>query len=94
MGFTNPVKTLCNMKNQPVFFVSPNPVPSNACITIQMPAQPYSADNYRIINEQGQLIRKGKITDSSRDLLVSVGGMPDGTYWLEMGELRERFSIV
>jgi hypothetical protein len=82
------------MKNQPLLFLSPNPVPANACITVQFPGHPNSTDNYRIINEEGQLIRKGKITDTSRDLLLSVGGMPDGTYWLELGELRERFSIV
>jgi hypothetical protein len=82
------------MENQRLLFVSPNPVPANACITVQMPGHPFGADNYRIINEEGQLIRKGKITDSSRDLLLSVGGMPDGTYWLVLGELRERFKIV
>jgi hypothetical protein len=69
-------------------------VPANACITVQMQGHPYGADNYRIINNDGKLIRKGKIADTSRELLLSVGGMPDGIYWLEMGELRERFSIV
>jgi hypothetical protein len=82
------------MKNQPLLFVSPNPVPANACFSVQMQGDPCSADNYRIVNNDGKLVRRGKITDTTRELLVSVGGMADGTYWLEMGDLRERFSIV
>lgn len=93
-GFTSPVKTELNMKNHDRFLLTPNPVPLNASITVQFPVVPFSADSYYITNDSGQLIRKGKITDAARELSLSIGGMPDGIYWLVMGECRERFTIV
>lgn len=94
MGVTCPVKILINMKSQTLFVVSPNPVPANACITVQLSESPFGTDDYRIINEQGELVRKGKISDPKRDFSLSVGGMPDGIYWLVMGDAKERFTIV
>ncbi len=82
------------MKDQNPFFVSPNPVPVNASINIHFSGQPFSPDSYCITNENGITIRKGKITDSTRNFSLSVKGMPDGTYWLVMGDRKERFIIV
>ncbi|HQV59861.1 MAG: hypothetical protein IPN39_03060 [Chitinophagaceae bacterium] len=82
------------MKNQTKFVVSPNMVPSNASITVQSPVNMFAADSYHIVNDRGELVRKGKISDPAREFSLSVGGMPDGIYWLVMGELRERFTIV
>ena len=82
------------MKELDSFLLSPNPVPANASITVQFSGYPIRNDCYQIINESGNRIRSGKITDTFRDFSLSVGGMPDGIYWLVMGERRERFTIV
>ncbi|HNR15608.1 MAG TPA: hypothetical protein PKG90_02955 [Chitinophagaceae bacterium] len=82
------------MKNQSQFVVSPNTVPCNASITVQSPVNMFGSDSYHIVNDSGELIRKGRICDPTREFSLSVGGMPDGIYWLVMGDLRERFTIV
>lgn len=82
------------MKDLNQFFVAPNPVPVNASIIVQFSGKHSNPDSYSIVNESGQTIRKGKITDTSRDLSLSVGGMPDGHYWLVIGDRRERFTVV
>lgn len=82
------------MKDQSPFFVTPNPVPVNASINIQFSGEPFYTEHYCIINEKGEIIRKGKIVDTFRDFSLSVRGMPDGTYWLIIGDRKERFTIV
>jgi hypothetical protein len=82
------------MKNPCPLLVSPNPVPANASIRVQSAENSFSESQYYITNEAGGLVRKGKIADPNREFSLSVGGMPDGTYWLVMGEYRERFTIV
>ncbi len=82
------------MKDQNPFFVTPNPVPVNASINIQFSGVPFNPDSYYITNENGATIRKGKIIDAARNFSLSVRGMPDGTYWLIMGDRKERFTIV
>ncbi|MBL7721801.1 MAG: hypothetical protein JNK98_07400, partial [Chitinophagaceae bacterium] len=74
------------MKDQSPFFVSPNPVPVNASINIQFSGVSFNPDSYYITNENGATIRKGKIIDAARNFSLSVRGMPDGTYWLIMGD--------
>jgi hypothetical protein len=82
------------MKDQNPFFVSPNPVPVNASINIQFSGVSFSPESYYITNESGMTVRKGKIFDATRNFSLSVRGMPDGTYWLVMGDRKERFTIV
>jgi hypothetical protein len=82
------------MKTLRQLLVNPNPVPANASVTIQSASATFTDNQYFITKENGDLVRKGKIADTSRDFSLSVGGMPDGNYWLVMGEERERFTIV
>lgn len=82
------------MGNLSAIVVSPNLVPANASITIQSPDHYFASEIYQIENDEGVLIRRGKITDPAREFSLSVGGMPDGIYWLVMGNCRERFTIV
>lgn len=82
------------MKHSTQLLVSPNPVPANASIKVQPSEISFSANRYQIINERGELVRKGTIADPSREFSLSVCGMADGSYWLEMGDQRERFTIV
>lgn len=81
------------MKDFNRFQVSPNPAPLNASIMVLFPVIPVIAESYQITDDDGHLIRRGKITDRDRDLLLSTGGMSDGVYWLIVGESRERFII-
>jgi hypothetical protein len=81
------------MKNPAQLLVSPNLVPANASIKIQ-PAVTSSSDRYQITNEKGELIRRGMITDPSREFSLSVGGMACGHYWMELGGQKERFTVV
>jgi hypothetical protein len=75
------------------FLVSPNPAPLNASITVLFPADPVLAETYQITDDDGHLIRRGRITERDRELFLSTGGMQDGVYWLIVGESRERFTI-
>jgi len=74
--------------------VSPNPAPLNASITVLFPMVPVIAESYQITDDDGHLIRRGKITDRDRELFLSTGGMRDGVYWLIVGESRETFIIL
>ena len=74
--------------------VSPNPAPLNASITVLFPMVPVIAESYQITDDDGHLIRRGKIPDRDRELFLSTGGMRDGVYWLIVGESRERFIIL
>jgi hypothetical protein len=76
------------------FQVSPNPAPLNASITVLFPGNPVVAESYQIMDDDGHLIRRGRITDRDRELFLSTGGMRDGVYWLIVGESRERFTIL
>jgi len=76
------------------FLVSPNPAPLNASITVLFPPNPVVAESYQITDDDGHLIRHGRITDRDRELFLSTGGMQDGVYWLIVGESRERFTIL
>ncbi|MBI3137615.1 MAG: hypothetical protein HYZ15_03435 [Sphingobacteriales bacterium] len=82
------------MKDFSRFMVTPNPVPLNASITVQFPLVASPAESYHITDDNGQLIRRGKIQDRDRELSLSTGGMQDGVYWLVVGDCRERFTIV
>ncbi len=76
------------------FQVSPNPAPLNASITVLFPTVPVVAESYQITDDDGHLIRRGRITERDRELFLSTGGMQDGVYWLIVGESRERFTIL
>ena len=76
------------------FQVSPNPAPLNASITVLFPTVPVVAESYHITDDDGHLIRRGRITERDRELFLSTGGMQDGVYWLIVGESRERFTIL
>lgn len=76
------------------FQVSPNPAPLNASITVLFPTAPVVAESYQITDDDGHLIRRGRITERDRELFLSTGGMQDGVYWLIVGESRERFTIL
>jgi hypothetical protein len=82
------------MKSQTQLVVNPSLVPANASLTIQRTGAVFSDSQYFITKENGDLVRKGKIADTSRDFSLSVGGMPDGSYYFVMGNERERFTIV
>lgn len=82
------------MKDLIRFQVSPNPAPLNASITVMFPCNPVAGESYQIMDDDGHLIRRGKITDRDRELFLSTGGMRDGVYWLIVGESRERFTIL
>lgn len=76
------------------FQVSPNPAPLNASITVLFPTVPVVAESYQITDDDGHLIRRGRITERDRELFLSTGGMQDGVYWLIVGESRERFTLL
>jgi len=82
------------MKDYNRFQVSPNPAPLNASITVLFPADPVVAGTYQITDDDGHLIRRGRISERDRELFLSTGGMRDGVYWLIVGESRERFTIL
>ncbi len=74
--------------------VSPNLVPANTSIKVQPSDLSFSANRYEIKNERGELVRCGTIADPSREFSLSVGGMADGNYWIEMGGQKERFTVM
>lgn len=82
------------MKDLLRFQVNPNPVPANGCFTLIFPPLQFPADMYQITDEEGRLIRRGRITERDRELALSSGGMQDGVYWIIVGENRERFTIL
>lgn len=82
------------MKDLSRIQVTPNPVPQNTGITIVLPDEDRAAGFYQIENDEGKLIRRGKITERDRDLVLSTGGMRDGVYWLVVGGCRQRFTIL
>jgi hypothetical protein len=81
------------MKNPAQLLVSPNMVPANASIKIQL-STVSSADCYQVTNEKGELVRRGMVADPSREFSLSVCGMACGHYWMELGGHRERFTVV
>ncbi len=94
VGSHQPGKDSDYMKDLSRFMVTPNPVPLNASITVQFPLVSTPAETYHITDDNGQLIRRGRIQDRDRELSLSTGGMQDGVYWLVVGDYRERFTIV
>ncbi len=82
------------MKDLLRFQVNPNPVPANGCFTVIFPPVFSPADTYQIMDDDGHLIRRGRLPERDRELALSTGGMHDGVYWLIVGDNRERFTIL
>lgn len=82
------------MKDLTRIQVNPNPVPQNTGFTISLPSDGNCAERYKIMNDEGRIVRQGHITAFGREVFLSTGGMEDGVYWLEVGEDRQRITII
>lgn len=81
------------MKNPPLV-ISPNQVPANARIFIRRASDICDSNSYVITNESGKTVRKGTISSGMQEFYLSVVGMASGEYYVSVGTLREKFTVI
>lgn len=81
------------MRNTPLV-ISPNQVPSDTRIIIRTVSEICNGNSYIITNESGKTVRKGMISSGTKEFYLSVVGMSTGNYYVSVGEVREKFSVI
>lgn len=81
------------MKNAPIV-ISPNQVPADARIIIRTAADLFNDTSYIITNETGKTVRRGRISSGIKEFYLSVVGMTTGNYYVSVGAVREKFTVI
>lgn len=81
------------MKNPPIV-LSPTQVPADARIFIRTAPEIWNENSYVITNESGKTVRKGTISSGIKEFYLSVVGMASGNYYVSVGAVKERFTVI
>ena len=81
------------MKNTPIV-ISPSQVPADARIIIRTASDLFNGNSYVITNESGKTVRRGTISSGIKEFYLSVVGMSLGNYYVSVGAVREKFTVI
>lgn len=80
------------MKNTQIL-ISPTQVPTDARINICAASNIFTG-TYLITNESGKIVRRGTISSGINEFYLSIVGMAAGNYYVSIGAVREKFTVI
>jgi hypothetical protein len=75
-------------------FVSPAEVVKNTCLHVKTSSPHFSEKEYRIMDENGRVVRKGSVNERVSEFTLSMVGIRAGVYRFIMGAVQEKFVVV
>lgn len=74
--------------------ISPIQVPGDARIIVRTAKEIFDDNSYIITNQSGKTIRRGKISSGIKEFYLSVVGMAAGRYYVTVGGVTEKFTVI